>query len=147
MIQPLRQFHARVFLLLGIVLPVLCVGGIASRQSLPKTPAARSEARGLTPLAEQTVQVNGSPVRLSTFRKREGIVFQISSSTALNAPDMLVYASASEPKDTIGADATLLGEYAPDKLYRLPPEGASFVAIYSLGHQRVLAWFSLGDLP
>ena len=145
MIQPLRQLHARVFLVLGIALPVLFVVGIASRQSLPKARAARTETGGLTPVAQQTLQVNRSSVRLSTFRNREGIVFKISSSNTLNAPDVLVYAS--EAKDTVSDDATFLGEYAPDKLYRLPAEGSRFVVLYSLGHQQVLASFPLGGRP
>jgi hypothetical protein len=147
MIQPLRQLHARVFLVLGIALPVLFVGGIASRQSLPKARAARTEIGGLTPVAQQAMQVNGSSVRLNTFRNREGIVLQVSSSNTLNAPDVLVYASATEPKDALTDDATFLGEYAPEKLYRLPAEGSRFVVLYSLGYQQVLASFPLAGQP
>lgn len=147
MIQPLRQLHGRVFVALGITLPALFVSGIASRQSLPKPPAPRIVTSEFTPVAEQTVQVSGSPLRLLTFRDSEGIALQISSPSALNAPDVLVYAATTESKDTVTDDTTFLGAYAPDKLYRLPAQGARCVVLYSLGHQQVLASFPLEGRP
>ena len=144
MIQPLRQLHGRVSLVLAVALPILFVSGVASRKSLPKTPAARVGTNGLAPVAQQTVQVNGFPVRLSTFRDREGVVLQISSANALIAPDLLVYASTSESKDMVTGEATFLGAYAPEKMYRLPSEGVRFVTLYSLGQQQILASVPLG---
>jgi hypothetical protein len=38
MIEPLREIHARAFRTLGIVLPLLVVGGVRHRQPLPGAP-------------------------------------------------------------------------------------------------------------
>ena len=143
MIQPLRQLHRRLFPFLGVGLPILLVAGVASRQSLPNTPAKHSESSDLTQLAEQTLRLDGTPVRLGILRNREGIAFHITSGNALNAPDVLVYASTTESRETVSGDARLLGEFAADKLYRLPGDEFRFVVLYSLGHQQVLASFPL----
>jgi hypothetical protein len=143
MIEPLRKIHARAFHTLGIVLPLLVVGGVRHRQPLPGAPPQRFQFSNLAPLAEQTLQVNGSRAKLGVFESREGIAFHISSGNDLHAPDVLVYASAAEPKEMVRGDAKLLGEFAPDKLYRLSGDEFRFVFLYSLGHQQVLASFPL----
>ena len=143
MTQTLRKIHARAFQTLGVLLPLLVVSGVASRHSLPDAPAQRFQFSNLTPLAEQTLQVNGSRVKLGVFESREGITFHIFSGTALNVPDVLVYASAAAPGEVVSGDARLLGEFAPDRLYRLSGGEFRFVVLYSLGHQQVLASFPL----
>lgn len=137
MIQSLRRTHARAFFVLGFTLPVLLFAAVASRPSLPRAvPVA--PAVGLAPTTEQTFPVNDSVLRIRTFRDNGRIALQISPAKALLEPDVLVYASASEPKDFIGSDAAFLGDFAPDKLYRLPAEGARFISLYSLAHQKVV---------
>jgi len=111
---------------------------------LPKTAGARTMAGEFAPVTEQTVQANGFPVRLSTVRDREGMVLHISSPSALNAPDLLVYASPMESRGAVTDNATFLGEYAPGNSYRLPNDRAQFVILYSLGHQEIVASAPLG---
>lgn len=138
MIQPLRRIHERTFLVLGFALPVLLFAGVASRPSLPRgVPVAA--AAGLAPVADQTFSLNDSVLRIRTFRDNGRLAFQIYPAKALLEPDVLVYASASKPNGTISSDAAFLGEFAPDKLYRLPPKGAHFVILYSLAHEKVVA--------
>jgi len=143
MIAPLRKVHARAFQTLGIVLPLLVVSGVASRQRLPEAPAERFQFSNLAPLAEQSLEVNGSRVKIGVFASREGIAFHVDSGNALKAPDVLVYASPAEPRARVSDEASLLGEFQPDRLYRLSGGEFRFVVLYSLGHQQVLASFPL----
>ena len=111
MIAPLRKVHARAFQTLGIVLPLLVVSGVASRQSLPEAPTERFQFSNLAPLAEQSLEVNGSRVKLGVYASREGIAFHVDSGNALNAPDVLVYACPAEARERVSDEASVLGEF------------------------------------
>jgi len=100
MIQPLRRIHGRMFLSLGIVLPIL--------------------------------------------RDASGSTVEISSSANLLVPDVLVYASTSESKRDVPADAVLLGAFVSGKTYRLPSANSRFVLLYSLARRELLGVFPAG---
>jgi hypothetical protein len=70
---------------------------------------------------------------------------EITSSPELLAPDVLVYASTSNSKSDVPADAVLLGSFVSGKTYRLPLGNSRFVLLYSLPRKELLATFAAGD--
>ena len=142
MIQPLRQVHARMFLGLGIVLPILFVAGVRSRR-IP-TPKAHTDIGTSPANAEHTVLIGGARLAARVFRDASGAAVEISSSSELLAPDVLVYASASESKDHVPADAVLLGAFVSRKTYPLPSANTRSVLLYSEAHREVLGAFPVG---
>ena len=142
MIQPLRQVHAGMFLVLGIVLPILFVAGVRSRR-IP-TAKAQSETRTSPANAEHTILIGGTRLSARVFRDASGTAVEISSSSEFLAPDVLVYASASESKRDLPADAVLLGAFVSGKTYRLPSANCRFALVYSLARSEVLGAFPVG---
>jgi len=142
MIQLLRQVHARMFVALGIVLPILFVAGVRSR----RIPAAKAhtEIRTSPASAERTILIDGTRLAARVFRAASGATVEISSSSSLLGPDVLVYASASESKHDVPPDAELLGAFVSGKTYRLPRENARFVLLYSLARKELLGVFPAG---
>ncbi len=142
MIQPLRRIHGRMFLVLGIVLPILFVAGVRSRR-IP-TGKAHTETRTSPANGEHTILIDGTRLAARVFRDASGTAVEISSSSELLAPDVLVYASASESKDNVPADAVLLGAFVSGKTYRFPSANARSVLLYSEAHREVLGAFPVG---
>ena len=142
MIQPLRQVHARMFLALGIVLPILFVAGVRSRR-IP-TPKAHTDIGTSPANAEHTVLIGGARLAARVFRDGSGAAVELSSSSALLAPDVLVYASTSESKQDLPVDAVLLGAFVSGKIYRLPSANSRFVLLYSLPRRERIATFPAG---
>jgi hypothetical protein len=143
MIQPLRRVHERMFLALAIVLPILFVAGVRSRQiSKSNMPVAAH-----TPLAtaQHTLLINGTRVAARFFRDGSGTTVEFNFSADLLVPDVLVYASASESKRDVPADAVLLGAFVSRETYRLPSENSRFVLLYSLARRELLGTFPAGD--
>jgi len=144
MIQPLRQVHARMFLALGIVLPVLFIAGVRSR----RIPAVKAHTKMRTSPAnaeqEHTVLNDGTRLAARVFRDASGTAVEISSSSDLLAPDVLVYASASESKHDVPPDAVLLGSFISGNTYRLPSANSRFVLLYSLARKELLGAFPAG---
>jgi len=144
MIQPLRQIHGRMFLALGIVLPILFVAGVRSRR-IP-TSKAQTEARTSPANAERTILIGGIRLGARVFRDASGTGIEISSSSELLAPDVLVYASAGESKQ-LPSDAVLLGAFVSGKAYRLPSGNSRFILLYSLARRELLGAFPAGAEP
>jgi len=142
MIQPLRQVHAWMFLALGIVLPILFVAGVRSRR-IP-TAEAQTETRTSRAEAEHTILIDGTRLAVRVFRDASGNAVEIRSSPELLAPDVLVYASASESKHDVPSDAVLLGAFVSGKTYRLPSANWRFVVLYSVARRELLGAFPAG---
>ena len=142
MIQPLRQVHARMFLALGIALPILFVAGVRSR--CISTAKAHTEIRTSPPNAERTILIDGTRLTVRVFRDDSGTTVEISSSSSLLAPDVLVYATGSESKHDVPPDAVFLGSFSSGKIYRLPSPNSRFVLLYSLARRELLAAFPAG---
>src|SRR5215470_19129998 len=142
MIQPLRQVHARMFLALGVVLPILFVVGVRSRR-IPTT-KAHTEIHMSPANAERTILIDGTRLAARVFRDASGTTVEINSSPDLLAPDVLVYASASESKHDVPPDAVLLGSFVSGKIYRLPSANSRFVLLYSLPRRELLGAFPAG---
>jgi hypothetical protein len=143
MIQPLRRVHARAFLALGIFLPILFIAGVRSRRISASVPIARTQATSA--LSERTITIDGARVTAKVFREGTGTSVEISSTPELLVPDVLVYASTSEPKNDVSTDAVLLGPFVSGKAYRLPSVNSRFVLLYSLPRKELLATFAAGD--
>jgi hypothetical protein len=145
MIQPLRRVHARAFLALGIFLPILFIAGVKSRRISASVPIAKAQTHATSALSERTITVDGARVTAKVLRDGASTAMQISSSPELLAPDVLVYASTSEPKNHVSTDAVLLGAFVSGKTYRLPSANSRFVLLYSLPRRQLLAAFRAGD--
>jgi len=146
MIQPLRRVHAQAFLVLGIFLPVLFIAGVRSRRISASVPVAPAQTPRPSALFERTTAIDGARVTAKMFRQGADTAVEISSRPELLAPDVLVYASSSEPGSDVPADATLLGTFVSGKTYRLPSAQARFVFFYSLPRKKLFATFAAGDL-
>jgi hypothetical protein len=109
---------------------------------MPITPA---QTHASPPLSEHTVAVNGARVIAKVFREGASTAVEITSGPGLIAPDVLVYASASESGGSVPAGAMLLGTFTSGKFYRLPAANSRFVLLYSLPRKEVLATFAIGD--
>jgi hypothetical protein len=133
------------FLALGIVLPILFVVGVRSRR-IP-TSKAQTETRTSPANPEHTILIDGTRLGARVFRDASGTAVEISSSSELLAPDVLVYASASESKRDLPADAVLLGAFVSAKTYRLPSAHSRFVLLYSLARNEVLGAVPVGAEP
>jgi len=142
MIQPLRQVHARIFLALGIALPILFVAGVRSRR-IP-TYKAHAETRTSLANAEHTILIDGTRLAARFFRDASGTAVEINSSADVLTPDVLVYASASESKHDVPPDTVLLGTFVSGRIYRLPRENARFVLLYSLARRELVGAFPAG---
>ena len=145
MIQPLRRVHARAFVALGIFLPILFIAGVKSRRISASVPIAQAQTHATSALSERTITVDGARVTAKVFREGKGTSMEISSSPELLAPDVLVYASTTEPKNDVSTDAVLLGSFVSGKAYRLPSANSRFVLLYSLPRKELLATFAAGD--
>jgi hypothetical protein len=130
------------FLALGIVLPILFVAGIRSRR-IP-TARAHTEVRTSPANAERPIPGDGTRLAARVFHDASGSTVEISSNSRLLAPDVLVYACASESKHDIPADAVLLGPFVSGKTYRLPSANSRFVLLYSLARRELLGAFPAG---
>ena len=142
MIEPLRRIHGRMFLSLGIVLPILFVAGVRSRR-IP-TAKGHTETSTSPANAERTILIDGTRLAARVFRDASGSTVEISSSANLLVPDVLVYASTSESKRDVPADAVLLGAFVSGKTYRLPSANSRFVLLYSLARRELLGVFPAG---
>ena len=142
MIQPLRRIHGRMFLALGIVLPILFVAGVRSRR-IP-TAKAHAEISTSPTNGEHAILIDGTRLAARVFRDASGTAVELRSSPELLAPDVLVYASASESKQDLPVDAVFLGAFVSGKTYRLPSANSRFVLLYSLPRRERIAAFPAG---
>lgn len=143
MILSLRQRHRQVFAVLGILLPIVLVGGIAARKSIPtvaelppviaKPLAGTGVAWGRRDVFEKLPVV----VSLATNAQTD-VSLRLEAPTNFARPDVLVYWSAAkiDPTDKLPADAILLGAFTVNELH-VPTS-----AVAARGH---LILFSLAD--
>jgi hypothetical protein len=146
MILPLRRLHRRVFAVLGILLPVAFVAGIAARKPVPGMDAlpaelAASQGRPDRAVWERSDLFSKSPVRVGLLRETAGPArhaIEMSAPPSFLKPDLLVYWVEGNPalRGTVPDGARLLGGFGPGAL-GLPTEAAT--------REGVLVLFSLAD--
>jgi hypothetical protein len=145
MIQPLRIIHRRAFVASAVVLPIIFISGIASRQALPEAPAIPSQTPSLTKPSEHSFSAGRVKLTARVFKDSGTLTLQISTATPFLAPDVLVYFSSNPPDQAPASDAVFLGIFTPGQLYRLPKNRSGNVTLYSLAEKQILASFSVGD--
>jgi hypothetical protein len=149
MILQLRQRHRRVFALLGVLLPLAFIAGIALRRTIPPAAALPSG------LSTQTITFTATghewaglfakaPLIVRLFRDRASgaLAAGFSAPKDFLKPDLLVYWSAAPPTntDTLPPDARLLGAFVAEPLV-LPAESTAtegHLILFSLANQELV---------
>jgi hypothetical protein len=134
MIRPLRRVHRRVWQILALLLPVVCVLAVATRPNpLPSPPAP-------PPAGDGEVAWPGLPLAL---RPEAGGV-RVRPTGPLPAPDLLLYASTidADPGPRLPADAVFLGALGTEARRIDCPREARTLVLYSLAHGEVVSWTS-----
>ena len=151
MILPLRRRHRRMFAVIGILLPVAFVAGVAARKPVPTT--APSDAL-LFP--RQTFSQNGwnrsdlftnVAVRVQLLHDTANtnrIALQISTPKGFVKADLLVYWLPAESmlKANIPDNAVLLGAFVSGQPLPLPltvTEKPGRLILYSLGDHEIVS--------
>jgi hypothetical protein len=153
MIQPLRKMHRLVFLVLGIVLPVLFISGLAGRHA-PLSPSDRTkdalERLNVTGGTEFEMNAGSTKhkVRLieSTMSGSDR-EFELIPDSEFLVPDAFVYWSLTKTESSIAADAKLLGRFGPGERYRIPAAVGGYFILFSVARNQVLGSISIGAKP
>lgn len=149
MIQPLRNYHRWIFEGLGVVLPIIFLAGLAVR------PSATQSASAATPIAgkkivESTGAWKNHIITTTLYSDDSGVSFRLQPVSSLNQPDLLLYWSADTvpPTSGFGENATLLGAFEVNRLYKLPAgsKGGSLL-LYSLAHRQLVDSAQLDPHP
>ena len=139
------------FVVLGVVLPVALVAGIAARKPAPAPVALPRELSSESPRFEVTRWSRGdlftkAPVRVVLVRERADagrFAVELSAPTDFAKPDLLVYWAAGNATvaDTIPDNAVFLGSFSVATPLFLPSGAASsggVLILYSLADQEVV---------
>jgi len=151
MIQPLRNAHRSIFLLLGICLPILFVSAIASRHGNPEDSEPHLEELTIArTLGEKPIRFGDHQVTLRLIRLdayEEPRQYKFSHRGTFAAPELLVYWSASDAGSALPSEAALIGAFTEGKGFSLGADKVDkgFLLVYDGAHKRLLAAFPLGQ--
>ena len=160
MIRPLRQWHRRMVIVLGIFLPVAFAVGIA----------ARNPVRGMTSLPPEMVESSHkftvteweradlftkAPVQVGLLREAAGagnFALRFSAARDFVKPDLIVYWVTGNPnsRDTLPDNARLLGAFNPATPLPLPEHvrfASGVLVLYSLADHEILETSKSLTLP
>jgi len=157
MTLPLRRRHRRMFAVIGILLPVAFVAGVAARKPIPAT-----ASNALLP-PRQTFSQSGwnrsglftnVGVRVQLLHDAANtnrIALQISTPKDFVKADLLVYWLPADSilKDNIPDDAVLLGAFASGQPLPMPPtvaQKSGRLILYSLADHEILSVSQLATL-
>jgi len=148
MIQPLRRTHRVIFVVLGIALPVLFVGGLVARH-VPLSPVVPRQDKLAQNSGGSEFVMNHGPskfnVRLVENKKggpeRE---FLMISDSGFLAPDVFVYWSETQPGASVSPNAKFLGKLGPGELYRIRSGSGGYFILYSVAQNEVLGSIPVG---
>jgi hypothetical protein len=139
MIQPLRTYHRRMFLVLAVALPAVFLAGLVARRKPTRTVSSVS----------RSVLVAGTDWRKHFFvvlatHGPNGVRFASLVPTKPSiVPDGLVYFSDSAPHgDSLPEQATLLGRFEIGTSY--PASSPGFLILYSPAQRAVIDFAPLG---
>lgn len=140
MIQPLRNWHRWTFEVLGILLPIVFLAGLAARPSGTKSTSLPPALSGQKIFETASAWKNHS-ITTTLFTDGPAVLLQLEPAARLVSPDLLLYWS-SEPAPTadgIESNATLLGSFEPGRRYLLPREAKrGRLLLYSLAHRKLV---------
>ena len=151
MIRPLRQRHRRMFIVLGVFLPIAFVIGIAARKSvpgmtsLPKELVASTQEFAVTEW-ERADLFTKTSIQLRMLRESADaghFAVEFSAAKDFVKPDLIVYWVAANPNitDTLPDNARLLGVFNSSVALSLPPDaamGSGVLILYSLADQEIV---------
>ncbi len=150
MISKLRQRHRRVFIALGVFLPVAFAIGIAARQPAPgagKLPIAPDVVPRTFATAGDTrpIQFAKAPVQAKWLRAANEpgrFAIELTADRNFVKPDLIVYWVAGNPNstDALPEDAFLLGAFGPTALF-LPKQATNasgVLVLYSLADGEIV---------
>ena len=149
MILPLRQRHRRVFAVLGVLLPLAFVVGIAARRTVLQVASLPSELSSWTQTFTATDYERDDlfgkcPIRVRLWREQGTRRFAVDFSAAKDflKPDLLAYWSAGSPtrSDTLPSESRLLGAFVAGPLV-LPAEASDtdgYLILFSLADQKIV---------
>lgn len=150
MILPLRRRHRRMFAVIGILLPVAFIAGIAARKpiptsTVPETISAQPEA--FTKLVWDRSDLFPKTTVRAQLLRDEGnlnrLAVILAASREFAKPDVLVYWVPAETnvRDTIPDEAVLLGAFRPNQPLPLPSNDSKqpgLLILYSLADQEIV---------
>ncbi len=140
MIQPLRTYHRRTFLVLAIVLPVIFVAGLAARR---KTPLPKMEAMFLMTSSGSGKKFSYPILVWSDFPKVRLVAIK-----PLALPDALVYWSNQAPgRSDLPVDSIFLGRLDPALNYQISDPAPGFLVIYSPAQRAIIDYAAFGGRP
>ena len=150
MILPLRQRHRRMFAVIGVLIPIAFVLGIAARRPVPAVTAVPEELTGSSrPFASPTWE------RSDLFMKRAigarllresgntgRLAVELSAANDFVKPDLLVYWADGKANlaDALPDNAILLGAFSSSPL-RLPQKATrseGLLVLYSLADSEIV---------
>lgn len=149
MILPLRQRHRRMLIVIGVLLPIAFVLGIAARRAMPHVatlpPELSSWSQTFTATDyDRNDLFTTSPVRVQLWREQDTGRFAVGFVAAKDflKPDLIVYWIAGHRNDTdkLPPEATLLGAFSAGPLL-LPVEATTAdgsLILFSLADQEIV---------
>ena len=141
MIQPLRNYHRRVFLVLSLAVPTVFVAGLSARRGNN----LRSPSAGVIVVATTNEWQNHLFV-MQLSRSSDGHkIAKIFLTKPLDAPDALIYSAEHAPQGSLPPEAHLLGKYDAEASYQVPASG--YLILYSAAHNSVLDSAAIGGQP
>jgi hypothetical protein len=148
MILPLRQRHYHVFAVLGVLLPIAFVIGIAARKPIPHRPvpsllAALRDSQ--TEMWNRRDFFPKIPVSARLLRGARGSFYMVEfhPGSGFAKPDLLVYWVAGNPviADKLPDNARLLGAFGASLPLQLPSDAISaggVLVLYSLADNEIV---------
>ena len=145
MILPLRRRHRRMFAVIGVLLPVAFVAGVAARKPIPT--ASPSGQETLLNQWERLDLFTNTTVHVQLLRKASNTnrtAILMSAPKDFVKADLLVYwlPANSTLKDNIPDNAILLGAFVSGRPLPMPPALAGkpgTLALYSLADHEIVS--------
>ena len=151
MIRPLRQWHRRLVIVLGVFLPVAFAVGIAARKSVPDMTSlpkglVTSRQKFAATEWERADLFTKSPIQVRLLRESAGaghFAVEFSAANDFVKPDLIVYwvTGSQNITDTLPENARLLGTFNSSGVLSLSPDaapGSGVLVLYSLADQEIV---------
>jgi len=148
MILPLRQRHCRMFAVLGVLLPVAFIVGVAARRPIPyrtAPPLAADLRDSQTEVWNRSDLFPNNPVSVRLLRGPMGSFYTVEflPRNGFAKPDLLVYWLAGTPAigDKLPDSARLLGAFNALQPSQLPSDATSaggVLALYSVADNEIV---------
>jgi hypothetical protein len=147
MILPLRRRHRRMFAVLGVLLPLVFIAGVAARKPVPTSvllSEAPVERQSFSVLEDHSDLFPNTGIRVQILRgEANGVALQLSAPKDFVKADPLVYWLPAETalKGTIPDEAILLGALKVGTPTVVPPateRQPGTLLLYSLANHEIV---------